>query len=159
MPKPKDMLVKAPERDPEAELAKLPEKTSEALLRLREKRFVSEYPKDLNATQAAIRAGYSPVSAGTLGSRLLQKVEIQTAIARRIERLAAIADVDQIWVLERLKDLHNDTPHDNIKLGALTQLAKVLGLAMEKIDLTSNGQTVDGGIKQVMIFGDKEIEF
>tara|TARA_R100000789_G_scaffold21676_2_gene24505 strand:- start:589 stop:1002 length:414 start_codon:yes stop_codon:yes gene_type:complete len=43
-------------------------------------RFVDEYLVDLNATQAAIRAGYSEKTAREQGARLLSKVHIQAAI-------------------------------------------------------------------------------
>ena len=46
----------------------------------RQERFVAEYLEDLNATQAAIRAGYSEKTAGTQSFDLLQKPEIQSAI-------------------------------------------------------------------------------
>lgn len=42
----------------------------------KQERFVNEYLKDLNATQAAIRAGYSPKTAGSIGHELLKKPEI-----------------------------------------------------------------------------------
>ncbi len=44
-------------------------------------RFVTEYLVDLNATQAAIRAGYSPKTAPQQGSRLLRNAVVQQAIA------------------------------------------------------------------------------
>ena len=40
-------------------------------------RFVDEYPKDLNATQAAIRAGYSRKAARTTGAQLLANPAIK----------------------------------------------------------------------------------
>lgn len=46
-----------------------------------QQRFVEEYLVDLNATQAAIRAGYSEDTAGSQGGRLLKNVEIGKAIA------------------------------------------------------------------------------
>ena len=46
----------------------------------KQKRFVAEYIKDYNATQAAIRAGYSEQTAYSQGNRLLKKVEIKKAI-------------------------------------------------------------------------------
>lgn len=46
-------------------------------------RFVDEYMLDQNATQAAIRAGYSPASAATTGYRLLKDAEICAEISRR----------------------------------------------------------------------------
>jgi hypothetical protein len=39
--------------------------------------FAQEYPVDLNATQAAIRAGYSPETAASQERRLLRNVEIE----------------------------------------------------------------------------------
>jgi len=46
-------------------------------------RFVTEYLVDLNATQAAIRAGYSEKTAKSQGQRLLTKVDIANAISKR----------------------------------------------------------------------------
>ncbi|WP_019646187.1 terminase small subunit [Novispirillum itersonii] len=45
------------------------------------RRFVDEYMIDLNATQAAIRAGYSARSAKTQGSHLMTRPEVQAAVA------------------------------------------------------------------------------
>ena len=46
----------------------------------RQQRFVDEYLIDLNATQAAIRAGYSPKTAQSQSSRLLSNVMVRAAI-------------------------------------------------------------------------------
>ena len=58
--------------------------------------FVAEYLVDLNATQAAIRAGYSPKTSEQQGSRLLSNAKVQEAIqtARndRSSRLQVTAD-------------------------------------------------------------------
>ena len=51
-----------------------------AKLKRRAQRFVSEYLKDLNGTQAAIRAGYAPSAARRHASRMLSNVDISTAI-------------------------------------------------------------------------------
>jgi phage terminase small subunit len=65
-------------------------------------RFVEEYLIDLNATQAAIRAGYSPKTAEQQGSRLLGNAKVSVAIhaarAAREER----TQITQDWVLSRL---------------------------------------------------------
>jgi phage terminase small subunit len=62
----------------------------------KQQRFVEEYLVDLNATQAAIRAGYSAKTANEQGSRLLANVsvaaEVQAAIAARSERTQVTAD-------------------------------------------------------------------
>jgi len=51
------------------------------VLKDKRKAFAREYPKDWNATQAAIRAGYSPKTAYSQGQRLLKNVEVQAEIA------------------------------------------------------------------------------
>lgn len=62
----------------------------------KQERFVQEYLVDLNATQAAIRAGYSAKTAGVQGFDLLKKPEIQEAVAaaqqERGRRTAITAD-------------------------------------------------------------------
>lgn len=59
----------------------------------KQRRFVSEYLIDLNATQAAIRAGYSQKNAGKIGPELIGKTRISAAIQEAIalrERRTAI---------------------------------------------------------------------
>ena len=48
----------------------------------KQKRFCEEYLIDLNATQAAIRAGYSPETAYSIGQENLKKPELHTRISR-----------------------------------------------------------------------------
>jgi len=63
----------------------------------KQKRFCDEYLIDLNATQAAIRAGYSVDSAGTIGSENMQKPNIRArigkALAERSRRTGINADL------------------------------------------------------------------
>src|SRR5262245_17125953 len=47
----------------------------------KQQRFVEEYLRDLNATQAAIRAGYSARNADKIGSQLVGKTRVAEAIA------------------------------------------------------------------------------
>lgn len=65
-------------------------------LTARQQRFVAEYLIDLNATQAAIRAGYSKRTAGSIGEENLKKPEIAAAVAEaqaaRAERTAVKQD-------------------------------------------------------------------
>lgn len=51
----------------------------------KEQRFINEYILCLNATKAALRAGYSPKTAYSIGHNLLKKVEIKAEIARLIK--------------------------------------------------------------------------
>jgi phage terminase small subunit len=61
-------------------------------------RFCDEYLIDLNATQAAIRAGYSEKTAGSMGAENLKKPEIQKYIEQRMAEkdAALIADQDEV---------------------------------------------------------------
>ena len=65
-------------------------------LNLKQQRFVEEYLSDLNATQAAVRAGYSAKTAYRIGHDLLQKTSVSDAIqaaqAERSERTKITAD-------------------------------------------------------------------
>jgi phage terminase small subunit len=66
--------------------------------------FVKEYVVDLNATQAAIRAGYDPTKARYTSCRLLAtNVNIQAAIQKEKEKRNARVEISQDWVLKRLK--------------------------------------------------------
>ena len=65
-------------------------------------RFVEEYLLDLNATQAAIRAGYSAKTAEVQGSRLLGNAKIAAAVKKAQEARSERTRIDQDWVIERL---------------------------------------------------------
>jgi phage terminase small subunit len=71
----------------------------------RQTRFVAEYLKDLNATQAAIRAGYSPRSAQMQSSRLLSKDIVKAAVAAGTAKQLQTADLSAKRVLEELRRL------------------------------------------------------
>lgn len=63
-----------------------------AKLTEKQQRFVEEYLIDLNATQAAIRAGYSAKTADQQGSRMLANVKVQQAImAKKRKEMFLIA--------------------------------------------------------------------
>ena len=81
----------------------------------KQKLFIDEYLIDLNATQAAIRAGYSPNNADKIGSELLGKTRVSDAIktalaerssrsgvraARVVQELAKIAFVNATEVID-----------------------------------------------------------
>ena len=68
-------------------------------LTARRARFVSEYLVDLNATQAAIRAGYSRRTARQQGSRLLTNVDVKRAIAQAQQELRERHDIEADRVL------------------------------------------------------------
>lgn len=68
----------------------------------KQKRFVSEYLVDLNATQAAIRAGYSKKTAEVIGYENLRKPQIKAEIAKQQEKLQSKLEITQERVLEEL---------------------------------------------------------
>lgn len=68
----------------------------------KQKRFVEEYLIDLNATQAAIRAGYSPDTAGSIGNENLKKPEIRTHIGKAMAERSKRTGVNADRVVEEL---------------------------------------------------------
>lgn len=68
----------------------------------KQKRFVEEYLIDLNATQAAIRAGYSPETAGSIGAENLKKLEIKSRIDKAMAERSRRTGINQDRVLQEL---------------------------------------------------------
>lgn len=68
----------------------------------KQRRFVAEYLKDLNATQAAIRAGYAAGSAHTTASRMLKNDKVAEAIADAMEKRGKRVEITQDAVLREL---------------------------------------------------------
>jgi hypothetical protein len=66
-------------------------------------KFCIEYMVDGNATQAALRAGYSAKSAGQIRKENLRKPPIAAEITRLRAEYAKAAGIDKVWVLERMK--------------------------------------------------------
>ena len=108
----------------------------------KQERFAREYLLDLNATQAAIRAGYSPKTAYSMGQRLLKNVEvqafIQSAKQERAEKLARTAqDVlnDIIAVTSQARD------EGDLKtaLKGLELQGKHLGMFTDKLQTEHSG--------------------
>lgn len=67
--------------------------------------FVAEYLKDLNATQAAIRAGYSAKTANEQGARLLAHVSVRQAVDLGMATRVNEIKVDANYVLQRLYEM------------------------------------------------------
>lgn len=86
---------KAPKKGQPAGKRRLPKPTKNALaaLSFQQARFVEEYLLDLNATQAAIRAGYSQKSAFIIGWENLRKPNIAAAVTESREKLSDKLDV------------------------------------------------------------------
>lgn len=71
----------------------------------KQERFCQEYVIDLNATQAAIRAGYSKKTADVQGSRLLANVKVASRVEELKAKVNAKLELTQEWVLEHLKEV------------------------------------------------------
>ncbi|WP_436417169.1 terminase small subunit [Petrimonas sulfuriphila] len=74
-------------------------------LTARQEKFCYEYVIDLNATQAALRAGYSEKTAYSSGSRLLKNVEIQKFIQTLQADLEKTAGITALKVLKEHKKI------------------------------------------------------
>lgn len=86
--------------------AKKPAKTAKPVadrpMTPRQERFVSEYLIDLNATQAAIRAGYSTKTANEQGARLLANASVSQRVAAKARQHTAKAEITAQDVLQGL---------------------------------------------------------
>lgn len=118
----------------------------------KQKRFVEEYLVDLNATQAAIRAGYREKTAGQIGFENLKKPEIQEAVAKAIQERQARTEITQDRVLSELGRVAFADADDGAesslkysnKLKALEMLGKHLGIFDRLDKVTSEGvQIID----------------
>jgi len=68
----------------------------------KQEKFIQEYLVDLNATQAAIRAGYSEKTAYSIGQSTLKKPHIRAAVQREMDRRAKRTEVTADRVLGEL---------------------------------------------------------
>ena|SRR6185312_9451677 len=111
----------------------------------KQKRFVEEYCIDQNATQAAIRAGYSPVNATRVGPRLVGKSWIMAAIRAK---QAVIAEKNDIK-LEELVSFHrnimagnmldySDWTPESVKVKPSERLTREQGARIKSISETVN---------------------
>lgn len=71
----------------------------------KQKMFCMEYTQDMNATQAAIRAGYSEKTAYSQGHDLLKKPEIKAVIDAILAKRAKDIELDEDWCLRRFKEI------------------------------------------------------
>ena len=86
----------------------------------KQNRFVEEYLIDLNATQAAIRAGYSPKTANEQGARLLANASIQAAVSKAQAERSRRTGINQDRVLRELAKVAFLNPSDVIDMDEAT---------------------------------------
>lgn len=92
----------------------------------KQKRFIDEYLIDCNATQAAIRAGYSLKTARQIGDELLSKPDIASAVADRMEQRAAQTGIDAAWVLKEAREVYM-AAKDGGQLPAALRALEIVG--------------------------------
>ena len=104
----------------------------------KQQRFVEEYGVDFNATQAAIRAGYSPSTAYSIGSENLRKPEIKAAL--QAAQAAAITDIriTKDYLIGQANDIMLKAKANgawSAAKGANELLAKLTGHIIERRDM------------------------
>ena len=87
----------------------------------KQRRFTEEYLIDLNATQAAIRAGYSPDTAYSIGQENLKKPEIKTRIAKAMAERSRRTGVNADRVGMELAKIAFVNANDMIDVDAATK--------------------------------------
>ena len=97
----------------------------------KQERFCQEYVIDFNATQAAIRAGYSKKTAHATGQENLRKPIISETIAKSKAKLADTAGVTVEQITEEFKKIAFGEVSKNLtyknKIAALENLGKHIG--------------------------------
>lgn len=114
--------------------------------------FVREYLIDLNATQAAIRAGYSAKTAMEQGHQLLHKTSVKAAIQAGMDKRAQKATITADEILANIKRLAmkaEDMDDTGNALRANELLGKHLKLFTDKVEQSGNiNLTVSTGIER-----------
>ena len=112
----------------------------------KQERFCLEYLVDLNATQAAIRAGYSERSAKAIGHENLTKPDLAARVSelvgQRNERVKVDADSVLAWLAELAEVDIGDLYDKRGKLRALHELPQRVRRFVASIDYTKDGAKI-----------------
>ena len=112
----------------------------EKVLTDKQELFCLEYIKDLNATQAAIRSGYSEDSASSIGFENLRKPEIQKRLSGLIQARNERLEVDADYVLNRLVEIDQmdiaDILNDDGTVKSIQLWPKAWRTTLSAIDIT-----------------------
>lgn len=127
----------------------------------RQKLFIAEYLVDLNATQAAIRAGYSPRSADVTGARLLGNAKVRAALDKALGSQQERTQVTADRVVEELGKLafsnmldYMTTGDDGLAYIDLSSLTREQAAAIQEVtvDEYTEGDGEDGRlVKKVKV--------
>ena len=110
-------------------------------LTVKQERFVEEYLIDLNATQAAIRAGYSVKTAAQVGYENLIKPDIAEAIQKARNAMSERALVTQEMVIKGLlkeAEYMDEGSTQGARVAAWAHLGKHLSMFTEKVELSGD---------------------
>lgn len=102
--------------------------------------FVEEYLVDLNATQAAIRAGYAKASARQQGARLMTHAVIRDLIAEKMAERSERVEITADKVLKRLwaiGNAHNELQADSTQVRSLELVGKHLQMFTDGLAITN----------------------
>ena len=117
--------------------------------------FVKEYLVDLNATQAAIRAGYSQKTAQAQGSRLLSNVMVAAAIQERMDERSERTEITADRVLEELAKVGFANAADYFEWGpggiTIKDQAELTPEQTAVVSEVSETTTKDGGTIRVKL--------
>lgn len=103
----------------------------------KQQRFVEEYLIDLNATQSAIRAGYSEKTAQEQSSRLLSNVMVQEAVQKAKNKLSERTELTVDMVVNGLLKEAQDYAEgstQSARVSAWAHLGKHLGMFKDKVE-------------------------
>lgn len=104
----------------------------------KQKRFCDEYLIDLNATQAAIRAGYSEKTATEQGARLLANVKVQEYIQERKDKRIKRTEITQDMVLKELATIAFSNATDYARVVEKDAMVEVNGVTVPLEDAEGN---------------------
>ena len=105
----------------------------------KQKSFVTEFLRDKNGTQAAIRAGYSKKTARSIANELLTKPDIAQAVTDAQAKAAERAGIDAAWVLKEQQALHEaqKATEPEVARKCLRDIGEHLGMYVERVESTS----------------------
>ena len=135
------------------------EKKAKKQLTQRQIRFVQDFMKSNNVTQAAIRSGYSKKTASVQGSRLLTNVKVAEYVDAINERLESdkIADIQE--VMEYLTSVMRGEAKDQFDLDAsLSERTRAASELAKRLDVRAKTLNIEGAVNIIdNIPGDVEI--